>query len=448
MYKRLSAVLFPIMTILLIGAMYWGYQEHQEKNTVLMKAENQYQRAFGDLTYYVSQLNNQLGNTLAVNSTSMDYHRKGLVNVWRISGEAQNQIAQLPLSYLPFVDANNFLSRVSNFAYKTAVRDLTKQPLSEEEIGTLQSLYKNSSEISNELDQLQKNIMASSLRWMDVELALSVNEADTENPVISGLRGVNEGVGRYSELNWGPAVNSMYSDDNIELLSGVPVTAEQVVDLASQYTGVPKEQIEVTENGKESDYPTFTALVKEDDNDKKLTFSAKGGKLLSFVHMRDVNSAELTIEQAKAKAENYLQEHGFNNMATVSYDEFGNSGTFTFVYNQDDVFIYPDKIMVKVALDNGEIVSFQGNEFAAHHRERPINEPVVSLTDAKKALNPNLRTKEQRMAVIKGDLGTEVLCYEFTGTINDNLYRIYINSDTAIEETIEKLSKQDQKVGD
>ncbi|HIW33691.1 MAG TPA: germination protein YpeB [Candidatus Paenibacillus intestinavium] len=448
MYRRLSAVLFPLMTILFIGAMYWGYQEHQEKNTVLMKAENQYQRAFGDLTYYVNQLNGELGNTLAVNATSMDYHRKGLVNVWRISSEAKNQIAQLPLSYLPFADANNFLSRVSNFAYKTAVRDLTKQPLNDDEFQTLQSLYKNSNEISNQLTQLQTNIMNSSLRWMDVELALSVNESGTENPVISGLRGVNDDVSQYTELNWGPAVNGMYSDDNIELLSGVPVTAEEVVELASQFTGVDAQQIEVTENGKDSDYATFTALVKQDDNDMKLTFSVKGGQLLSFVHMRGVNGSELTIEQAKSKAETYLQEHGYNDMAAVSYDEFGNTGTFTYVYNQDDVYIYPDKLTIKVALDDGEIVGFQANEFAAHHRQRQVQEPAITLADAMHALNPNLKMKEQRMAIIKGDQGTEVLCYEFTGAINGNVYRIYINSDTALEETIEKLSKEDQKASD
>ncbi|HIW33327.1 MAG TPA: germination protein YpeB, partial [Candidatus Paenibacillus intestinavium] len=146
--------------------------------------------------------------------------------------------------------------------------------------------------------------------------------------------------------------------------------------------------------------------------------------------------------------ETYLQEHGYNDMAAVSYDHFGNTGSFTYVYNQDDVYIYPDKLSIKVALDDGQILGFQANEFAAHHRQRQIQEPAVSLAEAMQALNPNLRIKEQRMAIIKGDLGAEVLCYEFTGSINGNLYRIYINSDTALEETIEKLSREDQKASD
>ena len=41
MYRRLSAVMFPIVTLLLIGTVIWGYQVNQEKNSILIKAENQ-----------------------------------------------------------------------------------------------------------------------------------------------------------------------------------------------------------------------------------------------------------------------------------------------------------------------------------------------------------------------------------------------------------------------
>src|SRR5690349_10106571 len=112
MYRRLSSIMFPIVAVLLIGAVYWGYQEHQDKNAILIKAENQYQRAFHDLTFHVDKLHDQLGNTLAVHSASTGSHRKALVNVWRLTSQAQNEISQLPLSYLPFTEAEDFLSHI------------------------------------------------------------------------------------------------------------------------------------------------------------------------------------------------------------------------------------------------------------------------------------------------------------------------------------------------
>ena len=158
MYRRLSAVFFPVMTLFFIGSIYWGYQEHQEKNSILIKAENQYQRAFHDLVYHVDQLHSELGNTLAVNSTSQGFHRKGLVNVWRLTSEAQNEINQLPLTLLPFNKTEDFLSKIANFSYKTSVRDLTKQPLSPDEFKMLKTLYANSEEISKIAQGVQEKV--------------------------------------------------------------------------------------------------------------------------------------------------------------------------------------------------------------------------------------------------------------------------------------------------
>jgi len=115
MYARLSSIMFPIAALLFVGAIVWGYQEHQEKNSVLIKAENQYQRAFHDLSHHMGRLHDQLGETLAVSSASQGMQRKGLVNVWRLSSQAQNEINQLPLALLPFNKAGEFLNKLSNF---------------------------------------------------------------------------------------------------------------------------------------------------------------------------------------------------------------------------------------------------------------------------------------------------------------------------------------------
>src|SRR5690606_27377994 len=102
MYRRLSSVMFPIVTVALIGAVLWGYQVNQEKNSVLLKAESQYQRAFHDLSYYMDKLHTELGQALAVHSASKQSQRKSLINAWRITTQAQSEINQLPLMLLPF----------------------------------------------------------------------------------------------------------------------------------------------------------------------------------------------------------------------------------------------------------------------------------------------------------------------------------------------------------
>lgn len=447
MYKRLSAVLFPIMTLFLIGSVYWGYQEHQEKNSILLKAENQYQRAFHDLTYHVEQLHQQLGNTLAVNSTSQSYHRKGLVNVWRLTSEAQNEINQLPLTMLPFNETEDFLSRIANFAYKTSVRDLSKQPLSEDEFKTLKTLYAKSEDISKDLFNMQEKVLSDRLRWMDVEVALAKQNSPNDNTIIDGFKTVDKKVSEYPEINWGPSVASMYQKRSMHMLSGKMVTAEEVKQHVTEFLGAQPSQIRVVENGKGTEYSSYSATVTDPKSGKKLQmdYTQRGGKLIWFMDPRDIGEKRIDQSEAQASAEKFLNDHGFKNMRAVSYNMFENTGAFTFVSTQDGVLIYPEKLTVKVALDNGEAVGLQANDYVYEHHNRSLPKAKLSKAEARKALNPEFKVANEQMALITNEMGEEALCYEYTGRVNGSDYRIYINSETGVEEAIEELSPLDKR---
>jgi spore germination protein len=446
MYRRLSSILFPIMTVLFIGAAYWGYQEQQEKNAILIKAENQYQRAFHDLTNHVEQLHQQLGNTLAVNSTSQAFHRKGLVNVWRLTSQAQNEINQLPVSMLPFNEAEDFLSRIGNFAYKTSVRDLTKQPLTPDEFKTLKTLYTNSEEISKDLSMMQKDVLNNRLRWMDAEIAMASKNAGNPNVIVDGFRSVDKKVSEYPEINWGPSVSSMYQKRDIKMLGGKMMTEEEIKKEAAKFIDVPNADIRVVENAKGTEYASFSANVKEGKENKlQMDFSKKGGQLLYFMNSRDIGERKVNFEEAKASADSFLKKHGFKDMKAISYDMYQNTGAFTYVGLQDGVLIYPDKLTVKVALDKGQTVGLQANDYVFQHHTRKIPSPTITKADARKALNPDMKVQTEQMALIFNDLGNEVLCYEYTGKMNGSIYRIYINSETGMEESIEEMSHADSK---
>ncbi|WP_169081840.1 germination protein YpeB [Paenibacillus sp. PL91] len=446
MYHRLSSILFPVMSLLFLGAIYWGYQEHQEKNSILIKAENQYQRAFHDLTYHVEQLHQQLGNTLAVNSTSQSYHRKGLVNVWRLTSEAQNEINQLPLTLLPFNEAGDFLSRIANFSYKTAVRDLTKQPLTPDEFKTMKTLYANSEQISKSLAGMQKEVLANNLRWMDVEIALASEKSNNDNVIIDGFKTVDKKVGEYPEINWGPSVSSMYQKRTINMLGGKMVTAEDIKKLAAKFTDAKGAEIRVVENANGTEYASYSATVNMGQNKKlQMDFTKKGGQLIWFMNPRDIGEKKVDFTKAQASADSFLKNHGFNNMKAVSYDMFKNMGAFTYVNVQSGVLIYPDKLTVKVALDNGETVGLQANDYVYEHHKRKLPSPILSKAEARKALNPEMKIQNEQLALIDNDLGEEVLCYEYMGKINGSIYRVYINSQTGVEESIEEMSTYDSK---
>ncbi|MWC28440.1 germination protein YpeB [Paenibacillus sp. MMS18-CY102] len=440
MYRRLSAVMFPILALLCIGSFYWGYQEHQEKNSILIKAENQYQRAFHDLSYHVDQVHRQLGNTLAVNSKSQAYHRKGLVNVWRLTSEAQNEVNQLPLTLLPFNTTEEFLSRISNFAYKTAVRDLSKNPLTDDEFKTMKTLYDRSDEISKNLQAMQQKVLQNNLRWMDVEVALASEKSTRDNTIIDGFKTVDKKVSEYPEINWGPSVASMYQKRTIKMLSGKMMTPEDIKKKTAEFLGLKTDaNIRVVENGQGTEYASYSATVEEEKNRTiQLDFTQKGGKLIWYMNPREIGDKKTGLEQARKNAEAFLNKHGYKGMVPVSYDDFGNEGIFTYVATQNGVLIYPEKLTVKLALDNGEPTGIQASDFVYEDHKRTIPKAKISKAQAKAALNPSMKVSSEKMAIILNDLGEEALCYEFTGKINKQEYKIYINADTGVEESIEQ----------
>lgn len=448
MYKRLSAVLFPIMTVLLVGAVLWGYQVNQEKNSILIKAENQYQRAFHDLSFHVDKLHDELGNTLALNSSSYASQRKGLVNVWRLTSQAQNEINQLPLTLLPFNQTEELLSNISNFSYRAAVRDLTKEPLSEDELKTLTALYEHSKQIAGDLRNVQTEVIASGLRWMDVETALATEEKTLDNTIIDGFQTVDKKVGEYEEINWGPSMSAMFEKRTFTTLSGNDVSEDEIKQKATALmNGRPLSDVKVVENGNGTEYNSFSLSGKnESGGDVSMDFTKKGGQLIWFMSPRSVTETKLSPEQARDAAQSFLDSHEYAGMTPISYDGYQNVASLTFAAQQDGVTIFPDKLTVKVALDNGEVTGLQASDYIFEHRKRELKKPALSLEQAQKSLNANFQVQNNAPALIKNDIDQEVQCYQFTGRVNGSVYRIFINGDTGGEEKVEKLKQVEMPV--
>jgi spore germination protein len=445
MYKRLSIVMFPFVTLALIGAAVWGYLEHQQKNAVLIKAENQYQRAFHDLSFRMDKLNTELGNTLAVNSTSQDSYRKGLVNVWRITSQAQSDINQLPLSLLPFNKTEDFLANLANFSYRTSVRDYTKQPLGDGEIKTLNDLYQSSKELTTELRGVQDKVISNNLRWMDVELALASQKNPQDNTIIDGFTTVDKKVGAYSEINWGPGNMSILQKNNVEMLSGKEMTPEEIKQKAAKFINSTTDpsSMKVVENGNQGvEYQSFSVIIPVADKNKadiQMDFTKKGGELIYFMNPREISETKLDLRAARDKANEYLDQHGYTDMSAVTYDQYQNAANIVFAKKQNGITIYPQKISVKVALDNGEIIGIQATDYVFAQKERKLASPKISQEEARKTLSSNMEVTSQSQAVILNDLNKEVLCHEFVGKLNGNIYRVYVNADTGIEEKIETI---------
>ncbi|KEF40566.1 germination protein YpeB [Schinkia azotoformans MEV2011] len=438
----LRVILIIFFAIIVVGTGFWGYQEHQEKNAILIHAENNYQRAFHDLTYQIDLLQDKIGTTLAMNSRSQ--LSPALADVWRITSEAHSDVGQLPLTLMPFNKTEEFLSNIGDFSYRTAVRDLEKEPLTDGEYKTLQQLYSHATEIQQELRKVQHQVIENNLRWMDVELALASEKENLDNTIIDGFKTVEKNVEEYSESNFGPEFTQMNAknDNSFKYLSGKEITKEEAMNEARKFLQIEEPvNMNVTENGKGSDIGFYSITINSPKQNSEIymDITKKGGYPIWVLNHREIGQSNISLNEAAEKAKKYLNDQNFKDLQLFESAQYDHVGVFTFVAVQDGVRVYPDSIRVKVALDEGDIIGFSANDYLIAHHKRKIPKPEISLEQARGKVNPSVKVMEHRLAIINDDLGKEALCYEILGIINNDTYRIYVNAIDGSEEKVEKL---------
>ncbi|EMA6342953.1 germination protein YpeB [Bacillus cytotoxicus] len=437
----LRGIIIVLLTIGVVGTGYWGYKEHQEKNAVLIRAENNYQRAFHDLAYEVDLLHDKIGTTLAMNSRSS--LSPALADVWRLTSEARSDVGQLPLTLLPFNKTEEFLANIGDFSYRTAVRDLEKEPLNDKEYKTLQSLYANAKNIQDELRKVQHLVLKNNLRWMDVELALASNKDPADNTIIDGLKTVEKNVTSYASTNFGPTFTSLQKKEKGGFQAeGKPISKDEAVKIAKRFLNLKgNEKVEVEKSGKGAKESFYSVKIKDPktNNEFYMDITGKGGYPIWVINNREIKKQKVSLNDAGNKGLAFLKKHRFTNMELYDSSQYDNVGVFTYVANENGVRIYPEAIQMKIALDDGSIVGFSAKEYLASHQSRSIPTATLSAAEARKKINPDVKVMEERKAIVVNDLHKEVLCYEFIGTLGKDTYQIFINANDGTEEKVKKM---------
>ncbi|WP_163537671.1 germination protein YpeB [Gracilibacillus sp. YIM 98692] len=437
--------LITLLSIAVIGVAVWGYKEHQEKNAILIQAENSYQRSFHDLAYHMDLLHDKIGSTLAMNTR--EQLSPQLAEIWRLTSLAHGDVGQLPLVLMPFNKTEEFLSQMGDFSYRTAIRDLEQKPLSEEEVETLDSLYQMSGEIESELRKVQNMVLTDNLRWMDVQLALVDNEEQADNTIIDGFQTVEKTVEGYSEGQLNASLMGTSSKkDSYSSLGEEKISENEAEEKMKELLKVENDtEFNIASTGEGADVPLYSGSYHGDNRSGYVDLTQQGGYPIQIMISREVNDKKISLHEGMNKAQEYLHEHNFDEVELLESNQYDNVGVFHFVPSSDDVLIYPDAIQVKVALDDGEVIGFVAKDFFENHHDRTIADASLSEEEAKEKVNPNLKIQEHHLAVIENDLGEEILAYAFLGQLNQDTYKIFINAEDGREERVEKLKKAEMK---
>ena len=422
-------VLFSIIVVL-------GIYIYKKQVEYRQASENSYNMAFYEVVDYIQNVEVYLAKALISNSPESG--AESLTNVWREANLALSYLTQLPINSHELENTSKFLNQVSDYSYSLYTKNLRDEELSEEDMNNLTELHEYSVELENTLNQLSADINDGRISWGELTEKGTVAFAQqVSNISQDSFDNLEQTFHEYSGLIYDGAYSEHVTKAEKVGLTGENIDEETAKNKAIELFNNSNIK-EVSSYGKsEGDINSYNfGITFNDDSIATVSISEKGGHVIYMDKNREVSAEVISQEEADNKAKQYLEENGFSNMKETYYLKQSGIVTINYAYVQNDVIMYPDLIKVKVALDNGEILGIETTGYLNSHTERKLEEPKVTVEEAKESLNDNLTIESEELAVIPTEWKTEVLCWEFEGNVEGLDFIVYVNAETGKEEDI------------
>lgn len=433
-FKKYFAIgIFAIMLIIII---YLIYSLNKKSEEYKVSNQNIYNDNFFELVDYVKNVESYLAKSTI--STSSEYGARTLTHLWREANLAQAYLAALPIQSQELENTEKFLNQVSDYSYSLSRKNIGGTNLSDEEIKKLEELHKYSIELSNTLNQLSTDLNNGSISWDDLVASDSKIFAQEVSSNLDIFNTLEENFHEYEGLIYDGAFSEHLTNAELKGLTGDDIEEDKATKIAKEFIG-ESEIKEFTNLGLSgnSSIPSynFSASTNSEKN-ISIAVSKKGGHIVYSNCNRNVETENLSYDEANQKAVDFLNSKGFYNMKKTYYLKEQGVLTINYAYEQNGVVMYADLIKVKVALDNGEILGVETTGYLSNHCQRDTSKVKVTIDEAKKSLNKNLNIESEGLAVIPTEYKTEILCYEFKGKIEETEFLVYINAENGKEEDI------------
>lgn len=411
----------------------------QYKRIAELKHElnNNYTRAFYDMVGYVENIKTIM--TKASLLTGCPKTSNLLEEIWHKANMAQENLNMIPIKQTTLNKTSKYLNQVGDFAYSLNKQNLSKKEFTNEQYKTLQKLQIYSQILVNSLQKMERDINYGNITWdkMKNEGKKTFKKLNKSINSDNYIHDLEKNFQDYPTLIYDGPFSEHINKIKPKLLKGNNITKQEaknkVVEFLNLKNGAKVEEMGTTKGNIE----TYNFRVKQsDDSEIYIDVTKIGGYIYSMMNTRSVEKEKLDMNKAKDRALNFLKKNGYKDMKDTYYLKQDREAIINYVSTQDNVVCYPDLVKVKVALDTGEITGFEGREYITAHTKRNFDKIKISVDEAKKLVNKDVKILSSNMALIPTETKTEVLTHEIKGKLNDNDFLVYVNVKTGAVENV------------
>ncbi len=449
-----NKLVIPILALALIVACGWGYSQYQTKRQYQINAENQYQRAFEDLTNHVGNMETAMSKALVAGSFPQSIRL--LTTAWREANSCQSDLGQLPLTSLDLSRCKMLFAETSAFCFNSAQNKLLKgTTVGEREWNTLRSLRDRTQMVTRQLGNLRSDFYNSRARWLEVDrlgtLGASGMAANMNtNKVTKSFLMLEDGLKRVPDIQFeGNNLNFVPKPTG---LTGRDISSRDALNIAKKFVAPEIKNARVKyESLIKGNFPSYMCSwvnPSRPDDVRHLSISVKGGHVLWMLGDRQVRRGTLNPDQVKAKAIAFLQRNGWDGMEQVAQERYGNISSVTCIPKRNGVLRYPEMIKVQVAQDNGEILGMDGvSYYTFYNPNESINiKPRYTESRIRRILNTHIRAEKISLSQVLDEMYNKVPCYEVDCREGNERFLIYYNANTGKEEKIRRIDQYGNEI--
>lgn len=425
--------------VVLLGLVAWGVQQQRQLRFAQNRTENNYRRAFHQLIVHTEAIAENL-DRLAL-SAGRPQQLYGLEEIRTQASAANASFGALPVGTIPLQQTKSYISHLNNWSREMSVKLQQGGSLTPDEFEQLLQLRQDAHALLRGLTDLRDLQAAGQLQWTSMEQFLGAAAAGTASgPLVDGITRLDS---TFSTPRNESAASRVSPGSGIGI-SGEPVTVDAAMREARRYIS-EKDGETLTYvgevNGLIRSY-RFEATAA-DGRPIRIDVARHGGQVTWMLADRQAGQVRLSREQAIAEAERYLAERGYGDMAYASYEDYGptNVALVTLVWRQGDVYVYPDTIRVRIALDDGEVLGVNAMPYLTAHRQREIPATAISLAAMETRIPAHLHVLNLRPAIVEDHLGNEVYAYEAVVQFEGDTYQVFYDATTGDEVRITRMTE-------
>lgn len=420
MNKTTKIITIVVAALLIVGLTIGVIIADNERNKLEIQLQAVYQRSMQQLNTELESLITKLDKLEAANSTGQ--RNILLMDVWRQTGNIENSISEMPVAYKNTSTLTQFINRTGDYCYTLCQKLASGENISDEDINQIKQLADSCEEIKTALGDQNNEFMLNSDSFF----------ADDD----TNLDFTNQ---QYARLQYDGPFSESTEDKQPKGLGDQNVDVEAAKKAAADFIGMNAEELQTAEdlNGTIECYG-FTGTLEE--SPFKIYITKIGGKVLWYMHERTggisaVPTNSKYVELTKV-AKEYLKEKGYGETAPSYAQFYDGMAVINLAPVENNITLYPDLVKVWVDISAKKVMGMDANNYLMSHTDRSLSEPLLTKEEAIEHLTQGMKIRKTRLALIPLDNNTEVLCYEFTGTVEEKDFIVYINAENGREEDI------------